>query len=220
MARPRARSRSDPLRHLFVRLVRWALPWGTWLGTGLLVCAFVVHVFATADAMGRGTFPPFERWIPWMTASLGLGFGCYAPLMIAGSLLAWPGIRVGSSFEGYLVDRWTLRERAPMPGDHVWVESLDGRGPWLGRVVAVSGQNIEWADDRLRLDGMPAADRRVQFPDQVGDLKLRVPNDHLLIVAEGFNLPNERATPRIVPSTRIVGLAWAKYYPIWERRLL
>ena len=196
--------------------------WGTWLGTILLIFAFVTHVFATADAMRRGTFPPFERWIPWTTASLGLGLGCYAPLMIAASLFAWPGMRSDAPYEGYLIDRWTIRGRAPRAGDHVWVESAEGRGPWLGRVIALSGQRVEWTENSLRIDGRIGEGRGAEFPQNVGDLTLRVPNDHLLIVAEDVHSSNiyDPPSPRIVSSSRIVGIAWAKYYPIWDRRLL
>lgn len=196
--------------------------WGTWLGVVLLVFAFFAHLFATADAMTRAGFPRWEAWVPWLAASVGLGLGCYGPLTAISLLAAWPAMREDRPREGYLIDRWTLHWRGPARDEHVWVDSEDGAGPWLGRVVALPGEQVESLDRTLRIDGRIAADLRKRFADHVGEIRFRVPEDHLLLIAadDSSSVLREKPTPKLVRSSRIIGIAWAKYYPIWERRLL
>src|SRR5687768_17062811 len=52
--------------------------WGTRLSVALVVLAFVTHVAAAADAVRRGAFPGFGRWVPLFSALAGLGLVAYA----------------------------------------------------------------------------------------------------------------------------------------------
>ncbi|HWE38807.1 MAG TPA: hypothetical protein VG406_19820 [Isosphaeraceae bacterium] len=197
--------------------------WGTRPGLLLLAFAFGAHVTSVADVIRQGAFPAFARWVPWVSASFGLGIGCYAPMLALASVLAWPGLRPGVPLDGYLVNRWVLLQRDPGPGEAVWVDAGDGRGPWLARVLAMPGQGVEWSDERLRVAGqVVAGDHVVPFPAQVKDLRFEVPRDHLLVVQDGpeDGVGSGRPGPRLVSRGQVIGLAWARLYPVWRRRLL
>jgi hypothetical protein len=196
-----------------------AFTWGTPMGLGLLLFAFGVHVVSTVDALRQSAFPTMGKWAPWLTAALWLGCGVYAPLLATASVVAWPGVRGGLTPEGYLVNCWAYCVREPGRGDWVWFHSSPWGDPRLGRVVAESGQDVEWAENRLLVDGgavdLPAPSRSSWPPRAVS---YKVPEGHVLINPEG----DQRATEGLVIVDRgqVVGRAWARYYPVLERRLL
>ena len=94
--------------------------WGTRTGMAMLGLAFLTHVTSAADAIRQHAFPGFGRWVPTVSASVGLGVGCYVPALAMASILAWPESRDGAPHEGYLITRWAYRTVEPRPGDWVW----------------------------------------------------------------------------------------------------
>jgi len=184
------------------------------------------HVAAAADALRQSAFPAAGRWAPPAAASGVLVGAVYAPLLAAASVLAWPGLRggpgTGRAHEGYLVDRRAYHLAGPSPGDRVWYRP-DPRGePDVGRVVAARGQGVEWRDDRLRVDG-----RTVDAPDSLRRaapllaFAYEVPDGHVL-VEPGDPVGGGRPAPCLVlvADDQIIGRAWARLYPLWDRRLL
>jgi hypothetical protein len=133
-------------------LVVGLFAWGTPAGPAMLAVAFVAHVASAADVVRQGAFPGFGRWVPVVSASTGLGLG-YAPLLGSLWMVAWPGERAGQTGEGYLVNLWAYRRALPEPGHWVWYELPDRAERRLGRVLARSGQEVEWFEGTLRVDG-------------------------------------------------------------------
>ncbi len=81
--------------------------WGTPLGLSLLGVAFFCHVASVADAMRQVAFPGFARGVPTLSTSLGLGLGCYGPLLVVATVVAWPGARRGRRGS----DTWSIAGR-------------------------------------------------------------------------------------------------------------
>ncbi len=121
-----------------------------------------------------------------------------------------------------VADTWSIagpiggRIPARGSGSGCACRSLAGRGP--RRVVAVSGQEVEWTGRSWRVDGQ---DRQ---------LHPRVRFDGLAAARAGSRFPPTRSwsSPRttasrlpplgplvLVRSDRIIGRAWAQYYPFW-----
>ena len=207
-----------------------AFAWGTVLGLAVLGFAAVVHVVSTVDAFRQAAFPALGRWAPWLTAT-GFLAGCvYGPALALAAVVAWPGAQGGASIEGYLVDCRAFRTADPLQTDLVWFRPSDGGTSRLGRVVAGPGQEVEWADGRLRVDGRepPWVEGRPllsgpPFRTAIAPraLAFRVPDGHLLVQPEGGAA--ERTVHEglaIIDRTRVVGRAWAQFYPILDRRRL
>ena len=196
-----------------------AFAWGSPLGAVLLVFAFGTHLVSIVDALRQSTFPAAGRWAHWLTAGFWLGLTIYAPVLAVTSVVAWPGVGVGSTADGYLVNCWAYLSREPERGEWVWFHSTPSGDPRLGRVVAGGGQDIQWAENRLRVDGgavdLPAPSRSV-WPPRL--LSYKVPEGHVLINSEGDRREVDGMV--IVDRGQVVGRAWARYYPVLERRLL
>ncbi len=193
--------------------------WGTLIGIALLLLAYVVHVASVDDAIHQWSFPAFDRRMPRLMVSLVLGVGVYGPLVLAGSILAWPAVRPGQS-EAYLVNRCEYQEKLPESGDWIWL-ALE-KGTTLGRlveVVAKPGQNVEWSSSGLRINGKRVS--LMPFPHGTApkQLEFQVPEGQLLVAgaAEANRLPRSW---EFVPIDRVEGRAWAKLYPVWDRRIL
>lgn len=193
--------------------------WGSGAGLAMLGLAFLAHVGSAADAIRQGAFPGFGRWVPAVTASVGLGLGCYAPALALASVVAWPDRPSGRDGEGYLINRWAYRASEPSPGDWVWYRTRSGCS--LGRLVAGAGRAVEWSGKSLRVDGAPLR----WLPSASGgrpiDLAMEVPEGQVLLAPEGE--PPGAASScglRLVPRGALVGRPWARLYPVWTRRLL
>jgi hypothetical protein len=214
--------------------------WGTPLGMVLLAFAFGTHVASASDTIRQSAFPGFGRWVPVVSSSGGLGLGLYVPALGLATLFAWPGLGTeqgsGLGRSGYLVNCRAYGKAEPSVGDWVWLRSpvpapvpvpapASGAagapgGARLGRVVARSGQRVEWSDTQLRVDGAPRADRPFRrFP---GVLVFNVPAGHVLLAPadQATGRPTRAGRPVLVPHDEILGRAWAQLYPIRERRLL
>jgi len=94
--------------------------------------------------------------------------------------------------------------------------------PRAGQVVAVAGREVGWTGRRWLVDGkdlqskLPAA-----LPYYPNAWRFQVPPNHVAIGPETTSATAEPSSPLVIVSKeQIVGRAWARYYPFWERCLL
>jgi hypothetical protein len=201
-----------------------AFAWGTPIGLGILTFAFATHLVSLADALRQSAFPWLGRAAALGASAAILVFGVYAPLLVTAATTAWPGMRGGTTSEGYLINRLAYRDRDPKRDDLVWYRASPSSEPRLGQVVAGSGQEVHWSENRLQVDGVSMKQFGTPFrstwppPKEVA---YRIPDRHLLILPEGSSThPQASEGLLIVATDQVVGRAWAKYYPVRERRLL
>jgi hypothetical protein len=195
--------------------------WGSRMGMAMLALAFLAHVSSAADAIRQGAFPGFGRWVPTVSASVGLGLGCYAPALAMASVLAWTEGPAGAEHERYAINLWAFRSSEPQSGDWVWYRSPEGPGYGLGRVVAGPGKNVEWSGEALTVDGL-ALDWKPRAPEGAPmDLALAVPEGQFLVAPTSVNpARSTSAGLRLVPRDGVIGRPWARLYPVWTRRFL
>ena len=194
--------------------------WGSRAGLAMLGLAFVAHVVSASDAIRQGAFPGFGRWVPPISAGFGLGLGCYTPALLMASVVAWPDLRDGAPGEGYLINRWAYRAAEPGPGDWVWYRTPGG-GFGLGRFVAGPGRSVEWSDDSMRVDGQRLSWSPVPSDGPPVNLVMTVPDGQVLVaLVDGTPGLSNSAGMALLPRTALVGRAWARIYPVWNRRLL
>jgi hypothetical protein len=194
--------------------------WGTRTGFVLMALAYLTHVFSATDAIQRWSFPGFGRWVPAVSTSTGLAVFCYGPLVLLGTLVAWPGFEDGDAADSYLVNRLAYQDRDPAPGEHVWLGSSHvGTGDRVGLVLAGPGEDVEWSAGRLLVGGR----RSRLMPFQPGyapkHLAFKVPDDRDLVTYQ----TSDPVVPdgwEMLPRSQVEGRAWAKLYPVWERRAL
>ncbi len=197
------------------------LAWGTWGGLLLLVFAFGTHVTSTADVIRQGAFPGFGRLVPWATASAGLGLGCYAPALLLATVLAWPGASAGGgpAADGYLVNRWAYDHREPVAGHWAWIDAGNGQPPRVARVLAGPGQAVSWTENRIRIDGKPPAFPVAEAAGRPFEVAFEVPAGFLLVSDGGPPAAGVEGL-RLVARREVEGRAWARLYPVWDRRFL
>jgi hypothetical protein len=196
--------------------------WGTPVGLVMLAFAFGTHVASATDIIRQEAFPGFGRWAPMLSTSGGLGLGLYGPALALASLIAWPGMGEGLGREGYLVNCRAYGKAPPEHGDWVWLRSSRWGEGRLGRIVAGPGQEVEWSDAQLYVEGELLSPGISWLPRQFpADLVLIVPGGHALVapVSSGPAKPVPGAA-LLVPCDEIVGRAWARYYPIRARQFL
>ena len=196
--------------------------WGSPISLGVLGFAFLIHVFSAADSIHQSSFPGFGRMVPVVSASAGLGAVCYTPALVMATIYAWPIALDDRPRDGYLVNRRAYDSGSPVAGQTVWLRPAREPRPRVARVVAGSGQRVEWVGGEFRVDGQKVEDSPLGVAGSPRELKLEVPEGHVL-VAFGA----ERRLPdggpggwEIVDRSDIRGRAWARSYPIWDRRLL
>jgi hypothetical protein len=194
--------------------------WGTPAGFFVLTFAFVTHIASATDAIRQGAFPGFGRWIP-VSASAGLGVACYVPAIAFAAAVAWPGGHLGAARDGFLINLWAYRESQPRTGHWVWFNHPDADGRGIGQMLAAAGQNVEWFDGRLQVDGLPVDWLPRPSARRPRDLSLTVPAGHVLIApTEGDSKGDALLGLLLVDSRHVLGRAWAQHYPVWSRRLL
>ena len=201
--------------------------WGTNLGLAVLVFAFATHVTSAVDVIRQGAFPGFGRWTPFLSSSGGLAAGVYGPLFGVATFLAWPGMNDGATTDGYLVNRWAYRVRDPARGEWVWLRSSPGGELRIGRVIASASDEVEWrGGEPLLVSGSAVSDvslhghpGRSSWPPD--EFAYTVPDQFILVSLESAPRPGRRSAGLVlVPRDKVVGRAWARLYPIWDRQLL
>jgi hypothetical protein len=199
--------------------------WGTATGTALLGFAALAHSASVADAIRQSAFPGFGPWAPWCSAAVGLGGVGYAPALVLAMQVAYPA---WTPEGGYLINRSAFEGRGPEVGHWVWLErERPGRARGVALVVAAGGQRVSWADGEVFVDGKGAT---VPTDSIDGNGRSRgafeVPDGALLVFRPGDGGidpdPEQVADGllEVVAADRVIGRAWARHFPIWERRLL
>jgi hypothetical protein len=198
----------------------WA--WGTWVGWVFFAFAFFTHVTSITDALRQASFPAFSSRTAAVIVTANLGLLFYSPAALLLSILAWPGVSPQEIGTGYAVNCWAYRNASPRIGDWIWARLQSHGKPHAAQIVATPGQEVEWNGGAWRIDGLPiplrASPRLTAWPQTC---RFHVPSDQVLVEPE----EPEAATSAIgqlvlVPAQDIVGRAWARLYPMWDRRLL
>lgn len=205
-----------------VALATALMAWGTWLAWGLLAFAFLAHIGSAVDAVQQSSFPVYRRRVAVPIITGVLGAAIYLPFLLTLLEIAWPGSSPDQSGQAYLVNCWAYRGAEPHRGEWVWLRLIPSGQARAARVVAVSGQELEWDGHDWRVDGrMPrriVPRRETSWPR---DCRFRVPPGQILVEPEEEGgVPPTTGSLVLIPKDRVIGRAWAKYYPVWERRLL
>jgi hypothetical protein len=198
------------------------LCWGSLLGWCFLLFSFASHVAASLDVLGQRSFPVFHRNVALAAAILGIGLTVYAPLGVVLASFALPAFSDGTAGVGYLVNRRAYQDQRPAPGHCVWMRVSPGSNPRAGQVVAVGGQEVSWTGRRWQVDGKDLDSVPLgSLPYFPHAWRFLVPHDHVLVQRESTITDVEPgASLVIVSQEQIVGRAWARYYPVWDRCLL
>jgi hypothetical protein len=151
-----------------------------------------------------------------------LAVSCYLPALALLAGTAWPGFAQDRLGSGYLVNCWAYRGAAPRRGDWVWLQFPAGNRLQAARVVAVAGQEVEWTGHQWRVDGQ---DQRLHAPRRPSvwpqPCRFPVPANQVLVEPEDDGTSPTPTSPLLLVSNdRIIGRAWAQYYPVWDRHLL
>jgi hypothetical protein len=196
--------------------------WGTWLSWCFFAFGFLIHVSSTADAVRQASFPVYARRaaVPIVVGALAMLI--YMPCLSALITTAWPGAAPDRTRRVYLVNCWAYHSAQPSRGHWVWLRLPPMGALHAARVVAVAGQDVEWTGHDWRVDGqIPRllAPRRTSVWPQ--PWHFQVPPDEVLVEPEEEGgTPPSSGTLVLVPQEQIIGRAWARYYPVWDRRLL
>lgn len=196
--------------------------WGSLLGWSFLIFGFLTHMAASLDVVRQLAFPVFPRRVALAAAIVGMGLTVYLPIGALLQCYAYSACSDGGTGTGYLVNSLAYKEREPVLGHFIWMRLSQASSPRAGQVVAVAGQEVEWTGRRWRVDGQdlqstcPGA-----LPYFPSAWRFQVPPNHVLIGPETSSATAEPSSPLVIVSKeQIVGRAWVRYYPIWERCLL
>jgi hypothetical protein len=196
------------------------LCWGNFLGWVFLGFAFLTHTAATLDLVRQRAFPVFHARITLVAVIFGLGVSFYVPLAKLLSLYAFPALSSEAPGVGYLVNSRAYLERGPVPGQWIWLHDRSHATGVAGQVIAVAGQEVEWTGRRWEVDGKALRFTHPgSLPYYPASWRFQVPRDHVLIDRELATMGPPPALT-IVSQDQIVGRAWARYYPFWDRCLL
>jgi hypothetical protein len=198
----------------------WA--WGTWVGWGFFAFGFLCQVSSATDAMRQSSFPAYSSRTSLLLVAGSLGFLLYAPVTLVLSTLAWPGFSEQETGTGYAVNLWAYHHARPRAGEWIWTR-LQSRGkPHAAQIVATGGQEVEWTGRNWRIDGLPCplkGSLRLTAWPQI--CRFHVPTDQVLVEPEEPEKSMSAIGPLVlVPADAIVGRAWARLYPMWDRHLL
>jgi hypothetical protein len=192
------------------------------MGWLFLALASAVHIIASIDLLRQRAFPSFPRGTALAAASIVIGVVVYLPISAVLMLCALPTHSDSSGDVGYLVNRLAYLASPPAQGHWIWLTPDSPEVPRAGWVLAVAGQEVEWMGKRWLVDGKevdnPPLDMFPRYPD---GWRFRVPENHVVVGPDTYGAQKEAASPLIIVSRdQIVGRAWARYYPIWDRCLL
>lgn len=196
--------------------------WGTSQSWGFLALAFVTHLASITDVLRQSSFPvyPARRAAVLIAGALLLVF--YAPAVFGLSLVAWPGFEPANTGVGFLVNRYAYRGAEPRQGEWIWMHPSVAGEPRAAQVVATSGQEVEWNGQSWKIDGLArplhSPDRLTAWPQAC---RFKVPPNQVLVEPRDDGLSAVPIGPVVLVSPdRIIGRAWAQFYPVWDRRIL
>jgi hypothetical protein len=197
--------------------------WGTYLAWACFAFAFVAHVTSVTDALRQSSFPLYPDRTGLLFVSGALASVFYLPVLCVLSMIARPGFEVAGTRSGFLVNCWAYRGgEQPREGQWIWMKLPPWGEQLAGRVVAVSGQEVEWTGRRWRVDGkdrsLHSTLRLSAWPQTC---RFTVPSHQVLVEPDEDGATLEGLGPLVLVSPdRIIGRAWAHFYPVWDRRLL
>jgi hypothetical protein len=197
--------------------------WGTWLGFSCFAFAFVAHVTSTTDVLRQSSFPQYPRRTGLLLVSSALALIFYLPPLFVLSVIARPGFEPAGTGNGFLVNCWAYQSGAePSEGQWIWMKLPPMGDQLAARVVAVAGQEVEWTGRRWRVDGIDrdlhSTLRLAAWPQTC---RFTVPPHHVLVEPDNDAAASPNLGPVVLVSPdRIIGRAWAHFYPVWDRRLL
>ena len=202
--------------------------WGTALGAVGAVFAVAVHIASLADAIARRPFPQHSRWRSNAVSLFSVSILIYLPIFLIFSpwlTPAWSASRSTSSdraLQGFLLNRRIYEQRQPARDEWVWLSGRGGRSGSLGVVIATAGQEIQWLNNGLRVDGLELPRLRNFKPSpQIDSLQFKVPARHVLVATNLAEPTSPGGTDwMLVPTSGIEGRVHVQMYPVWERRLL
>ena len=196
--------------------------WGTPQGLGFLALAFLTHVGSVTDVLRQWSFPVYPAKRALVLVTLSLGLILYLPVVTVLSVLAWPGFEPAAAGIGFLVDRHAYRAQGPSQGQWVWVHPSASQEPRAARVVAISGEEVEWTGRNWMVDGkncdLVSPSRFKSWPQPC---RFKIPPNQILVEPRDDGNSDVAIGPVVlIPPERIIGRAWAQFYPVWDRRLL
>ncbi len=196
--------------------------WGTVPGSVFLMLAYLTHVASVTDVLRQVSFPVFPGKRALSLVAVSLGFVLYLPVVTTLSVMAWPGFEPSDTGIGFLVDRHAYRMKGPREGQWVWLNSSDLEAPSAAQVVAIPGDEVEWTGRNWVVDGKS---RMLQSPGRFKSwpqaCRFKIPPNQVLVEPRDEGDSPTRVGPCVLVSAdRIVGRAWAQFYPIWDRHLL
>jgi hypothetical protein len=196
--------------------------WGTRLSLGFVALAFLTHVASATLGLKQNSFPSYSSRVSPFFLSGALAVFFYVPLFLMLSLIAWPGFEPDGNGIGYLVDRCAYRSATPRAGDWIWMSAPSLGQPRAARVVAVSGQEVAWTGSDWTVDGrVHSLVNPIRLPVWPQACRFTVGVDQVLVEPQDDGVSSPPLGPVVlVARNRILGRAWAQFYPIWERRLL
>ncbi|MGC8642640.1 MAG: hypothetical protein ACP5XB_22510 [Isosphaeraceae bacterium] len=205
-------------------LAALVLCWGNVLGWVFLGFAFLTQSAAIVDVIRQRSFPAFHMGVALAAISLSIGLTVYVPTVRFLWLYAFPASSADAPGTSYLINRRAYQANEPARGEWIWMRDRSQAHGLAGQVIAVAGQEVEWTGRRWRVDG---EDLQLVHPGSLpyypARLRFQVPRDHVLIDRElgPASLKTQPQTAlAIVGRDQIVGRAWARYYPFWDRCLL
>ncbi|MFO0890311.1 MAG: hypothetical protein U0790_14360 [Isosphaeraceae bacterium] len=196
--------------------------WGSGFGWLFVGFSILWQVVATLDVLRQTAFPAFPRRIALAAVLVAAGILIDLPV---GSVLwtyAWPTEADRMNGAAYLVNRRAYLDGSPLQGHWIWLRGAPSLTPRSGLVLAVADQEVECVGRRWRVDGrdveLPFPGPETDFP---GSWRFRVPKDHVLVGPDGRAAKARMPSPLIIVARdQIVGRAWARVYPLWDRSLL
>lgn len=196
--------------------------WGNWFGWCFLAFCGLTHLAAYLDLARQCAFPVFRRNTAVAAAALGLGLTLYLPFGLLLHSYAFATSADASTGVGYLVNCLAYLEKEPSPGQTIWMQLSPASTPRAGEVLAVAGQAVEWTGRTWQVDGNKIQSKHPgSLPHFPGAWGFQVPPNHVLIEPEAASSAVEPGSGLVIVSRdQIVGRAWARYYPFWERCLL
>lgn len=127
-----------------------------------------------------------------------------------------------------LVDKITYLFRDPVPGEIVVFEfPEEPQKDFIKRCVAVGGQTISHDDKTLRVDGHPIKETYTQYinngyapNDQRNFTDMKVPEGSFFMMGDNRNNSQDSRFWGALPRWRLIGKAWAGYFPITRLGLM
>lgn len=200
--------------------------WGTWFGAVMLAAAFAMHAASLADSIRQTAFPPLGTFAPWCSAIGSLGITVYLPGLALATFFAFPVFPVQNGTTGYAINRWAFQGQSPRPGQLVVWNDVKADRLWLARVVASGGQRIRWPAGIAAESPSPETPAPTPTTDNPGwtvsELELEIPADHVLLSLGADPKSHREESNRwvLVARNELMGRAWARIYPVWNRRFL